>query len=103
MSRDIDQIIEKVMQRIPGADVMQHYVKNPAIDDDGVWNFAVSDPRTGENDGKSIQIESSFGKCPFLLEHSDMKSSHEAERAYTVEEAVEKICEYLTGPKNRNS
>jgi hypothetical protein len=91
ISRDIDWIIEKVQQRLPGVLVQQHWVPNPAVDDDGVWFFRFWDVE------KDIQIESSFGMCPFMVEHSEMRSASEAEFAHTVEEAVEKIILYLSG------
>ena len=96
MGRDVDLIIERVKQRVPDAEVWQHRVPNPGADDDGLWFFTVPGAaRTRYRGSKSIQIESSYGVCPFLVEHDDMTSASEAETARTVDEAVEKIVDYL--------
>jgi hypothetical protein len=94
MSRDIDQIIERVRQFVPGVQVQQLQVSHPDVDDDGLWFFSLSGTT------KDIQIESSFGVCPFIVEHCDMKSSSDAEIARTVDEAVEKVVAYLTTLKS---
>jgi hypothetical protein len=91
MSRDIDQIIERVKNRLPAVKVRQHCVTHPGVDDNGIWWFRLQGME------KDIQIESSHGMCPFRVEHDDMQSSSEAETAHSVEEAVEKIASYLTG------
>ena len=91
MSRDIDQIIERVKDRIPAVKVEQYWVKNPRVDDDGVWWFWLPGME------KNIQLESSYGSCPFMVEHDDMKSSSEAEIAQSIEGAVAKVVSYLTG------
>lgn len=87
--RDIDRIIELVRQRLPDVTVQQLQVRHPGVDDDGIWWFCL--PAVT----KDIQIESTHGTCPFLVEHDDMRSSAEAERAFTVKEAVEKVVHYL--------
>ncbi len=89
MKRDIDKIIEQVKLQLPDVRVQQHKVKYPGVDDDGLWFFSMLQFE------KEIQIESSFGVCPFLVEHDDMESSSDAETAYTVDEAVEKVTSYL--------
>jgi hypothetical protein len=91
MTRDIDRIIEQVHRRVPNVKVWQHQVKNPRVDDDGLWWFSVP------NVPKAIQIESSCGMCPFLVERDDMQSRSQAETAQSIEEAVEKVIAYLTG------
>lgn len=95
MGRDVDQIIERVKQRVPDANVWQLRVSHPGVDDDGLWFFTVPDAELSLYRPKSIQIESSYGMCPFVVEHDDMESSAEAETARTVDEAVEKIVAYL--------
>jgi hypothetical protein len=90
MSRDIDRVVEQVKQRLPAVKVQQHWVKNPDVDDDGIWWFRLPDVE------KTIQIESSGGVCPFMVEHDDMQSSSEAEMVNSVEEVVEKVVSYLT-------
>jgi hypothetical protein len=88
MDRDIDRIIEGVRRRFPNLVIWQLKVSNPA-DDDGLWFFTLP----GKKD--DIQIESSSGMCPFVMEHCDMKSSTEAWHAHSVEEVVDKISSYL--------
>ncbi|REK24939.1 MAG: hypothetical protein DWQ42_12675 [Planctomycetota bacterium] len=90
VTRDIDRIIEQVESRLPNVLVRKHTVRHPGVDDDGIWWFSLP------NIEKDIQIESSNGTCPFIVEHDDMNSSAEAEVANTVDEAVEKIAAYLT-------
>jgi len=67
MSRDIDQIIERLTVDIPGVDIQRLHVTNPGADDDGLWFIQI--PGREEN----VQIESSNGGCPFLIE-SDFSS-----------------------------
>lgn len=89
MNRDIDIIINAVKQRIPNARISQHQVSHPGADDVGLWFFSLP-ASTGE-----IQIESTSGNCPFLIEHSEMQDSNEAVTASRVEEAVETVASYL--------
>lgn len=58
-NRDIDQIIAEFVLRHPSVSVTQLKASHPA-DDDGIWFF-----RLGASE---IQIESSTGNCPFLIE-----------------------------------
>lgn len=62
MPRDIDRIIERLQTEMPGVKVDQLQVSHPGADDDGLWFITVSG-RPGE-----VQIESSDGSCPFLVE-----------------------------------
>jgi hypothetical protein len=94
MSRDIDRIIERVKNLIPDALVEQLWVSHPGVDDDGLWFFRLP------GIAKDIQIESSQGVCPFIVEHCDMKSSTDAETAWSVEEAVQKVVAYLMSLKD---
>ena len=64
MERDIDRIIATVKERLPTIEVQQFKATHPA-DDDGVWWFYVP----GVN--ADVQIDSSYGQCPFLVDHSD--------------------------------
>ncbi|MGI4790591.1 MAG: hypothetical protein ACRYFS_17290 [Janthinobacterium lividum] len=61
MPRDIDLIIAEMARRYPNVCVQQLQVKHQA-DDDGLWYFWQSDSSI------SVQIESSSGSCPFLIE-----------------------------------
>jgi hypothetical protein len=62
MQRDIDHIIERLRAELPGAHVTQLQVTHPGADDDGVWFI-----KFPGGDGE-VQIESSDGNCPFLIE-----------------------------------
>ena len=67
MTRDIDQITQLLRREIPGVEIEQLQVSHPGADDDGLWFIKV--PRqTGE-----VQIESSDGSCPFIIQ-SDFSS-----------------------------
>jgi hypothetical protein len=90
--KDIFHIIEKVRQILPDVEVQQEQKIHPA-DDDGIWYFYL--PGVEQN----IQIESSFGWCPFIVE-TDEQSGYEARTAKTVDQAVEMIVEYLESKRN---
>jgi hypothetical protein len=92
MDRDIDQIIKQVRQRLPDIEVVQLKKSLPA-DDDGIWWFTLPDVE------KDIQIESSFGNCPFIVE-TDELCCESARKAETVDEAVSMIVDYLHSLKD---
>ncbi|MBI3865530.1 MAG: hypothetical protein HY290_26960 [Planctomycetia bacterium] len=96
MSRDIDRIIEIVKSRIPDVDVSQLQTKYPA-DDDGLWFFQLP------GIWKTIQLESSFGVCPFIVGHSGMATGSDAWNAQTVDEAVQAVVTYLEGVRAGSS
>jgi hypothetical protein len=77
--RDIDHIIEWLKTEIPGVQVKQLEVTHPGVDDDGLWFITI--PERAEE----VQIESSFGSCPFIIE-SDF--SAELFHGSTVDEVV---------------
>ena len=79
MTRDIDQIIERLNAEIPGVHVAQLRVSHPETDDDGLWFIEIPN-RVGK-----IQIESSNGSCPFLIE-SDLTA--ERFHGLNIEEVV---------------
>jgi hypothetical protein len=60
--RDIEQIITSIRKVCPTVKVRQIKVSHPGADDDGIWFF--------EQPGREfeVQIESSTGMCPFLIE-----------------------------------
>jgi hypothetical protein len=87
--RDVDKIIEAVKIKFPNVTVEQLKVSLPA-DDDGLWYFSF------ENLKDEIQIESSYGKCPFLIE-SDR--NNERRNSNSVEEVINIICEHLETSK----
>jgi hypothetical protein len=92
--RDIDRVIELVTNVSPEISVIQHGGTWPG-DDDGLWWFRLP------NVDKNIQLESSGGMCPFIVEHDDMKSSHHAWHATTAEQAAEMVIAYLRGADDR--
>jgi hypothetical protein len=65
MDRDIDTIIAAVRAKLPAIEVEQHQVKFPGADDDGVWWFRLPSVKD------VVQIDSSDGQCPFLVDDSD--------------------------------
>jgi len=79
MRRDIDLIIEKLIEYVAGVHIEQLKVRHPGADDDGLWFINVS----GQEN--QVQVESSEGNCPFLIE-----SDFNDERYYghTVDEVV---------------
>jgi hypothetical protein len=84
--RDIEHIIESVQEHIVDVNVTQLIKRHPA-DDDGIWWFE------WKINPNNIQVESSSGMCPFLLE-TDIPA-YERRIAYTVEEAIEMIVGFL--------
>jgi hypothetical protein len=88
MNRDIDRIIALVRDRLPSVSVVQWHKTHPS-DDDGIWFFRLPGVE------RDIQLESSFGTCPFLVEHDDMQSTAEQWWAESVEQAAEAVMGYL--------
>jgi hypothetical protein len=85
--RDIDHIILRIRQRYPDVVVTQYRPRHPA-DDDGIWWFNHS------NANQDIQIESTTGMCPFIIE-TDEHSSFNALTGYTIDENVARIVTFL--------
>ena len=79
MNRDIDRVIAGLRSSFPDIVCEQLRVANPGADDDGLWYFTHPSGR-GE-----VQLESSTGQLPFLVEGND---SSARDTARTVEEAV---------------
>lgn len=65
MTPDLREIIQRVAAARPDVEWWQVWVSHPA-DDDGLWAFQ----RRGEQ-YPDVQIESSRGVCPFLVEGGD--------------------------------
>ena len=84
VARDIDQIIERLEAEIPGLYVEQLRVTHPEADDDGLWFIRIHERK------EEVQIESSNGVCPFLIE-SDFNS--ERLLGHSVEEVVANLLE----------
>ena len=89
MSRDIDQIIERLRVGIPGIQVTQLQVAHSGADDADLWYIRIPN-RTEE-----VQVESLRGSCPFLIE-SDFSS--EKFHGHNVDEVVSIITKlYASG------
>jgi hypothetical protein len=84
VEKDIDKIIAEVRRRVPSVQVDQLKVKHSG-DDDGLWWFRAPGVK------QQIQIESSSGNCPFLIEADD----REPISVGTVEGVVETVSKYL--------
>lgn len=86
MARDIDIVIERVRARLPAIVVEQMKVSYTGIDDDGIWFF-----RQPVNKGE-IQVESSTGAAPFLIEQDVAAAIHGA----SIDQTVAEIVAYFT-------
>jgi hypothetical protein len=80
--RDIDQIMHVLLQTIPGIRLKQLVVRHPGVDDDGLWFF------THPESVYEVQLESSDGMCPFLVETNENSTRMQV---YTVHEAAELV------------
>jgi hypothetical protein len=78
--RDIDTISEQLRVTYPGVTIEQLSVTHPGADDDGIWFFR-RDGYTTE-----MQLESSTGSCPFLVESNQ---NNERLIAVSVQQAVQ--------------
>jgi hypothetical protein len=85
MSRDIDELISELQRVYPQTGVEQLQVKHPGADDDGLWFFR----HPGSH--HEVQVESSTGALPFLIEAND----HPAAIAESVSEAVSLVAARL--------
>jgi hypothetical protein len=93
--RDIDAIANALIQAHPGLRVTQLRVPHPGADDDGLWFFKHPSSQV------EVQLESSTGNCPFLME-SDANSERLA--ASTAQEAVALVASALgLGPQPNKS
>ena len=87
MTPDLQRIVQGVTAALPDVEWDQLRVSH-AADDDGLWFFW----RRGRRDDE-LQIESSSGASPFLIETNRDK---ERRWAMTPEEAVKTIVSLLT-------
>jgi hypothetical protein len=83
---DLDEIIDGVSARLPGVQCQQLPVTH-ASDDDGLWFF-----RLPGRDGE-VQIESSNGTCPFLIETDRSRERHVGT---SVEDVVATVVRWLS-------
>jgi len=87
MTRDVDIIIAAVKRAVPSVTVIQMHKTFPA-DDDGLWWFRLP------GIAKDIQIESSEGACPFVIESDDFSCS-DAKLGKTKDEVITIVVDYL--------
>lgn len=85
MPRDIDQITELLRRHILAVQITQLQVTHPGADDDGLW-FVKIPGRKGE-----VQLESSTGDCPFLIESNFSSDSDYGRSVYEVVGTVWKL------------
>lgn len=79
IGRDLDRIVERLKAEMPSCEIDQLQVVHPGGDDNGLWFINVPGQET------TVQIESSYGDCPFLIE-SDFDNQRVEGR--TVDEVV---------------
>jgi hypothetical protein len=84
--RDTDRIVAIVRGFYPDVSCHQLTVKHPGVDDDGLWFF------TRPGISNEVQIESSDGMCPFLIEQN---KSSERRTGDTPENVAKTILEWL--------
>lgn len=84
--RDVDRIIAEVQRLVPNVQWCQLKVKHPGVDDDGLWFFRLP---AGTNE---VQIESSTGTCPFVIEHDATSERYTGD---TVGDVAAKVVEWL--------
>jgi len=82
MARDIDRIIERLKAEIPDIHIVQLQVGHPRADDDGLWFIEVP------GHTEKVQVESSNGECPFLIE-SDFSTA--SSHGHSVEEVISMV------------
>jgi hypothetical protein len=80
---DIGEIIARFKEMFADGEVEQLQVKF-ATDDDGLWFFS----RRSKSHG--VQVEASFGKCPFLIEGDSRRFE-----AHTINEAMRILASLL--------
>ena len=85
MQRDIEQIIERIQREFPAVAIEQLKVKF-AADDDGIWFFQTPSCPF------EIQLESSSGQCPFIIETNESPERFNAEN---VDAALTKLKQWL--------
>jgi hypothetical protein len=92
--RDVEKIVQLVRAQFPTVTAEQMKVLRPGADDDGLWFFHHPESPF------EVQIESSTGMCPFLIEtdESDVRLT-----VNSVEEAVQALSVLLHLAKIKTS
>jgi hypothetical protein len=84
--RDIDILIQSMNAIYPTVRVRQLEVSHPGADDDGLWFFQEPESKL------EVQIESSTGMCPFLVETNE---SQTRVTATTMDQAIAAVARLL--------
>lgn len=84
--RDIQGVINTMIQMYPETRVQQLKVQHPGADDDGLWFFQQPGCKY------EVQVESSTGMCPFLIETDE---NEQRLTGSTVAETVEILAKLL--------
>jgi hypothetical protein len=92
--RDVEKTIELIQAMHPAVEVEQLKVLHPGADDDGLWFFIQPESSF------QVQIESSTGMCPFLVETDE---SDKRVNASTAGEVIEVLSTLLHSPKTKDN
>lgn len=92
MERDIDRIVAAVKAKLPDAEFHQHQVTHPG-DDDGVWYFYFP------GGDSYVQIDSTYGQCPFLVDDSECMTPLAAKWVDSVEGVTGLIVKFLSAKR----
>jgi hypothetical protein len=84
--RDIDEVMRQIASVCPTVRARQLKVRHPGADDDGLWFFEQPESKF------EVQVESSNGMCPFLIETEESK---ERLTSSTVTQTVEILLRLL--------
>ena len=88
-SADVQEVIRLVRQTYPNIKWTRLWVSHPGADDDGLWFFWLP------NEAGEVQIESSFGVCPFIVETD---KHNECFTGNSVPEVAETVIDWLALP-----
>ena len=92
--RDIDRITARLGAEIPGVQIEQLRVSHPG-DDDGLWFI------TAPGSPSEVQVESSDGTCPFLIEGDGTDERFEGKDVAEVVRVVRNLLEQARGGEVR--
>jgi hypothetical protein len=84
--RDIEKLIQSFNTIYPAVNVRQLEVSHPGSDDDGLWFFRTP------NSNLEVQIESSTGMFPFLIETDENDTQT---TTATIAETIETLARLL--------
>lgn len=90
----VKQIIALVRETYPDVRWTRLWVKHPSADDVGLWFFWLAE------ESGDVQIESSFGVCPFVVETD---KHNERFIGDSVEKVAETVVKWLALPGGRKN